>query len=90
MAYQHYSNIKAEILGVSMTDILPQPAPVSHLSERDRKLNRVIECTEFLRSYATSAGEAAWRGDEGQLETDLKAARVSLMEAIKVFKEVKP
>jgi len=73
-----------------VSDVLPQPAPVAHLSERDRKLNRVIECTEFVRSYAVSAGEAAWRGDENGLETDLKAARVALMEAIKVFKEVKP
>jgi hypothetical protein len=70
--------------------VLPAPRPVPDLSERDRKLNRVIECTEFVRSYAVSAGEAAFRGDEEGLERDLKAVRVSLMEAIKVFKEVKP
>jgi hypothetical protein len=60
------------------------------LSTRDQKLNRVIECTEFIRSYAVSAREAAWRGDEEGLETDLRAARVALMEAIKQFKEIKP
>ena len=76
--------------GGSVAPMLPESAPVAHLSERDRKLNRVIECTEFVRSYAVSAGEAAWRGDEKQLETDLKAIRVSLMEAIKQFKDVKP
>lgn len=70
--------------------ILPEPRPMGELSERDRKLNRVIECTEFVRSYSVSAGEAAWRGDEAGLETHLKAIRVSLMEAIKIFKEVKP
>jgi hypothetical protein len=70
--------------------ILPAPRSVCELSERDRKLNRVIECTEFVRSYAVSAGEAAWRGDEDGLETNLKAIRVNVMEAIKCFKEVKP
>ena len=76
--------------GPTLRDILPTPRPVGELSERDRKLNRVIECTEYMRSYAVSAGEAAWRGDEEGLETNLKAIRVSLMEAIKVFKEGKP
>jgi hypothetical protein len=72
-------------------DILPAGRPcLPELSERDRKLNRVIECTEYVRSYAVSAGEAAWRGDEEGLETNLKAIRVSLLEAIKQFKEVKP
>ena len=74
-----------------MPDLRPYAlAPVSQpLSERDRKLNRVIECTEFVRSYAVSAGEAAWRGDEVGLEIALKAIRVGLIEAIRVFKEVK-
>jgi hypothetical protein len=79
---------RAQMLA-NMASVLPAARPcLPELSERDRKLNRVIECVEYLRSYATSAGEAAWRGDENGLETDLKAARVALMEAIKVFKSV--
>jgi hypothetical protein len=70
--------------------ILPEPTPARHLSERDRKLNWIIECAEYIRSYAVSAGEAAWRGDEVGLETNLKAIRGSLLEAIKTFKEVHP
>ena len=48
----------------------------------------IIEPCDLIGSYATSAREAAWRGDWRELGFDLKAVRLTLIEALMTYREL--
>ena len=62
-------------------------APALNVVDRLR-LELIGEVLDLLASYARCAAEAAWRDDRLTLGLHLKQARLSLIEALRTFKEL--
>jgi hypothetical protein len=60
----------------------------SALTERDKRLNRIVSSMELVHSYSITAAQFAWRGDEDGLKKELAALRLCVLEAFKTFKEL--
>jgi hypothetical protein len=54
----------------------------------DLRFEALIEIQGLIESFARSAAEPAWRGHRLTLETHFKQARLSIIAAIQIFKEL--
>jgi hypothetical protein len=64
-----------------------QPPSSAAIGLCDRlRLELISETMDLAASYASSASQAAWRGDRATLELHLKQTRLSLLTAIETFK----
>ena len=72
-----------------MTDLdLHAPSPEAKAAVDAGRGEAIIQLCDLIGSYSVSAREAAWRGDRRELGFHLKAVRLTLIEALKTYREL--
>ena len=64
----------------------PSPELISVL--RDQSFNEIERVANLIASYARSAGEAAYRGEETTMGVHIKQVRLCCLSLIKTYKEM--
>jgi hypothetical protein len=65
---------------------VPSAAAIS--AGRDLLFGAIVETADLAASYARSAAEAAWRGDELTVRVHLGQLRLATIEAIRILNEL--
>jgi hypothetical protein len=73
---------------MSTPSTLDTPRPVAMM--RDQLFEFIVERTDLAASYARSASEAAWRGDQLTVGVHLKQLRLATIAALQTFRELGP
>jgi hypothetical protein len=64
------------------------PTAAALSASRNLQFEFIIEASDLAASYARSASEAAYRGDELTLGVHLRQLRLVVIESLKTFKEL--
>ena len=65
-----------------------RPSPKAVAAARDLVFAAIVEHSALAESYARSASEAAWRGDEVTLGVHLRQLRLCVIASIQTFKSL--
>jgi hypothetical protein len=67
---------------------MPDAAPELLSVLRDQSFNEIERVANLIASYARSAGEAAYRGEETTMGVHIKQLRLCCLSLIKTYKEM--
>jgi hypothetical protein len=73
---------------VSAVGPAPAPSPAALSACRDLIFEALVDVCDRAASYARSASEAAWRGDESTVNVHARQLRACVVEAIKLRNEL--
>jgi hypothetical protein len=66
---------------------VPSPSREAVLAARNLAFDAIIEHCSLAESFALSAGEAAWRGDELTVRTHLRQLRLCVIASLQTFND---